>query len=161
MRAGEELPRQTAYPTDTIVIARSVPELSFPVASLLVCVLGGAGEDRVDEGGGEFGDEVQFSPGNVAGMCVTNQDLPLIARQPLNVQVPAAEVTNRRAAIAKRAGVAWVVENAQHVIVREGSPDQLTFCRTGPNPARKQQLRVSEMPDGSARGSRAAIGLKH
>ena len=30
-----------------------------------------------------------LSPGDVARMCVTNQDLPLIARQPLDVQVPA------------------------------------------------------------------------
>src|SRR3982074_663891 len=91
-----------------------------------------------------------LSPGNVATMCVTNQALPLIACQPLDVQVPASEVTNRRAAIAERAGVAWVVEHAQHVIVGERPPDQLTFGRTGPNPARKQQLLACEMPNGPA-----------
>jgi hypothetical protein len=81
-----------------------------------------------------------LSPGDVARMRVADQDLPLIARQPLDVHVPVAVVMDRRPTIAEGTRVAWIVEHPSDVIVCEGCPAELALCRARSNALREHQV---------------------
>ena len=79
---------------------------------------------------------LELLPGDVAGVGVGDQRRPLVAGQRLVVRLAVGVLAVAAAAVDERAGVARVVQGAQHPPVAQRHPGQLALVRRrcGPGP---------------------------
>jgi hypothetical protein len=72
----------------------------------------------------------------------------------------AVEVLLLTAAVAERAGVARVVQQVQHAVVRERCPNEVALLLAGMDTLWEQQAPVGELADGRACRAGALEGLE-
>ena len=100
-------------------------------------------------------------PADVAGVGVGDQRDPFLAWQGLQVFLPLAALRLAAAAIGERAGVAGVVQGAQHPPVLQRHPGQLAFVVAGAHPHREEQPVGVELLHDRARRAGAGEQGKH
>ena len=95
-------------------------------------------------------------PADVTGVRVADQRDPLLARQGLEGFLPVGAEAFAASAVGERAGVAGIVQGAQHPPVLQRHPGQFTLMRAGAHPHREQQPVGVELLHG--RACRAGAG---
>ena len=80
-------------------------------------------------------------PGDVSGVGAGDQRGPLVPRQRLAAVLAVGAGGAAAAAVDERAGVAGVVQGAQHPPVGQRHPGQLALARPGADPHRERQVR--------------------
>ena len=107
-------------------------------------------------------------PADVAGVGVGDQRDPLLARQGVEGLLAVGGEAFAAAAVGERAGVAGVVQGAQHPPVLQRHPRQLALAGAGAHPHREQQPVGVELLHGRARragageqGEQVPDGLLH
>jgi hypothetical protein len=93
--------------------------------------------------------------GDVSGVCFGDQRRPLLARQFLRSRLALGVLAGAAAAIGERAGVARVVQRAQHPPVAQRCPGELALVLTGAHPDGEQQALIVERLHDGARGAGA------
>ena len=71
--------------------------------------------------------------------------VPFFPRHGVNAAPAVHPFAGAVSAVDKHTGIAWIVQDAQHVAVLEGAPDHLAFSGTGMQTARKQEAAVAEL----------------
>ena len=98
--------------------------------------------------------------GEVAGVGVADQRRPLLARQGRHGGLAVGALAGALAAVDERAGVARVVQRAQHPPVAQRHPGELALALAAADRGGEQQALVVERLDDGARRAGAREGLE-
>ena len=125
---------------------------------------GGAGAAVGAVGIGVGGEQLlvllKLFPGEIAGVCVVDQADPLLAWELPCGGAPVRGLAGPALSIDERAGIARVVQGAQHPPVRQLVPCQLTLAFSFADPAGEPEPVAVEGVDDRARGSGPGEGAE-
>ena len=104
--------------------------------------------------------DLERLPGDVAGMGVADQRGPLLPRERLEAAGAIGAETFAASSVSERAGVAGVVQGAQHPPVLQRGPGQFALVRPGADPHREVQLLIGEDLHDHAGGAGRGEGVE-
>ncbi len=91
---------------------------------------------------------VILCPGNIASVGIPHDHLPLVARQRLDMNLAIRRFRRARTTKGEGAGIAGIVEDAQHSIMTQLTLHQFALMRTALDSAREWHLVETKGTDG-------------